>query len=253
MVFFSATSTTLNMGYDPHLDGPGVITSSGGTPTPTSASGSGSGASRTSSSWTKQGVQVLPTAVSPRNGAAGKQRAFKASNRDSPDEGIQDDCSTDVWTSRRWRRRLKWRGEVRTVLWRKKTSLADKLCRFKLEQQWNVSLLKRANLSQPPRNPGLVLPHLDGCKEQKDRETERQQVKLKKSNTSKSLIVEKILNLNVTCGESVSWNFWICFCFLIARLWMIHWKQKVFRNNWKFSPNKLQRPAQTHLKKVLNC
>ena len=120
LVFFSATSTTLNMGYDPHLDGPGVITSSGGTPTPTSASGSGSGASRTSSSWTKQGVQVLPTAVSPRNGAAGKQRAFKASNRDSPDEGIQDDCSTDVWTSRRWRRRLKWCVEVWTVLWWKK-------------------------------------------------------------------------------------------------------------------------------------
>jgi hypothetical protein len=51
---FSGTSTALNMGYDPHLDGQGAMTSSGGTPTPTS----GSGASRTSSSWTKQGVQV---------------------------------------------------------------------------------------------------------------------------------------------------------------------------------------------------
>jgi hypothetical protein len=81
------------MGYDPHGDGQGIMTSSGGsggTPTPTS----GSGASRTSSSWMKQGVQVLPPTVSPRNGV--KPRLFKTSNRDSPDEGIQDDCSTDV-------------------------------------------------------------------------------------------------------------------------------------------------------------
>jgi hypothetical protein len=96
-VFFSGASTTIMSGYDPSMDAQAIMTSSGGsggTPTPNS----GSGAARTSSTWLKQqgGVQVLPpSSVSPRNGQV-LPRLFKTANRDSPDEGIQDDCSTDV-------------------------------------------------------------------------------------------------------------------------------------------------------------
>ena len=83
-------------GYDPLTDAQAIMTSSGGsggTPTPTS----GSGAARNTSTWLKHqgGVQVLPSCVSPRNGQV-LPRLFKSANRDSPDEGIQDDCSTDV-------------------------------------------------------------------------------------------------------------------------------------------------------------